>query len=317
MSEPALKRALRTRLPTALARPARRLAARPRWWGALARARAGHRRHGDRYPQPILYVAGLPKSGTSWLEGMLAAYPGYVPATPPSAVDHELARGGSHDFELPADLFDRLAGRLVVLKLHAHGSERNVGLLDERGLPYVVLHRDLRDVAVSHHFYVASTAWHPEHRAYRGRTVEEGIARFADTLLPAFVRWVEGWRARRDPERSLEITYGELRRRPAATFRRVARLFGLPDDDATVRRIVEAHRFERQSGGRPAGEEDPESFQRRGEPGGWREHFTPDLEERFREEAGGLLDEYGRRAEGGGDPGDEAGGGAGEAAADR
>lgn len=297
MSEPALKRLVRTRLPPALARPARRLWARPRWWTALRRARAGFRRHGDRYPHPTLYVAGLPKSGTSWLEGMLAEYPGYVPVTPPAAVDHELARGGSHDFSLSAGLFDRLAGRLTVLKLHAYGSERNVGLLRELGIPHVVLHRDPRDVAVSHHFYVSSTAWHPEHPDYRGATVEEGLARFADTLLPDFVRWVEGWRDRRDPGLSLEITYGELRARPLVTFRRVAGLFGLPDDEATVGRIVDAHRFERESGGRAAGEEDPESFQRKGVAGGWREHFTPALEARFREVAGDLLAEFDRRAE--------------------
>jgi len=42
-----------------------------------------------------------------------------------------------------------------------------------------------------------------------------------------------------------------------------------------VREIVERYSFERLSGGRHKGQEDPRHHYRRGIPGDWRNHFTP------------------------------------------
>lgn len=293
---------LRQTVPAALQRWARRVAARPRYWAQLAAARRGFRRHGRDYPQATLYVAGLPKSGTSWLEGMLAAYPGYHPVVVPEAVAWEIRHGGSHDFPLPGDLFERLEGALSVVKLHAHGADGNAERLHRHEVPYVVLYRDLRDVAVSHLFYVKRTPWHPEHPTYAPLGVEESLLHFADTLLPDFVAWVRSWRRRCDTDLGMEVTYRQLRADTEGVFTRVVEHFGLPANRARVHRIVKAHRFRRRSGGRRPGQEDRDSFVRKGTVGDWRQHFTPDVATRFRKEAGPLLDEFDRKQMAEGEP---------------
>jgi hypothetical protein len=264
-----------------------------RYWRELQKARTGYQEHSDTYPNPLLFVAGLPKSGTSWLESMLASYPGYQHVTIPEAVKYELRTGGSHDFELPADLVDRFRGALVVSKLHVHGSLHNAGLLHETDVPYVVLYRDLRDVAVSHYFYVRRTPWHPEYETYSGRSVEEGIQHFGRTLLPDYVNWIRSWRERRDPDLSLELRYEDLLDDTENEFRTVASHFDLDSSRATIQSIVAEHSFENMSNGRSRGQQDDRSFVRKGVSGDWTRHFTKDLKALFKEHAGQILIDVG------------------------
>lgn len=289
----AVERTAGSYLPPRLARRLRSWAVRARYRARRARCRKAYRRHGGRYPHPLLFVAGLPKSGTTWMESMLASYPGYREIMIPEAVEYELGHGGSHDFDLPDGLFERLGGLLAVLKLHAHGSEHNVRALGEAGLPYVIMYRDLRDVAVSHVHYVRRTPWHPEHPAYRDGSVQEGLRRFGRTLLPEFVAWIRSWRSNRDPDRSLVVRYEDLLSDPEGTFREAARLYGLPADRGTVGPIVAAHRVE-PGDERPAPDREVRSHTfRKGTSGDWRNHFTDELRALYRDVAGEALVELG------------------------
>jgi lipopolysaccharide transport system ATP-binding protein len=227
------------------------------------------------------------------MERMLASYPGYQEMMIPEAIDYEVENQGSHDFELPADLLDRLENILAVLKLHVHGSPHNAQVLRDAEVPYLIMYRDLRDVAVSHVFYVQRTPWHPEHPEYKRLSTEEGLRHFGQTLLPEFVDWIRSWHANHDPERSLVVRYEDLLDDTTATFREVARLFGLPDDPDTIESIVEAHRFENLSGGRNPGEDESDSFFRKGISGDWKNYFTADLKALYEAKAGKALVEFG------------------------
>lgn len=255
----------------------------------MQKARDGYRKYSDTYPHPLLFVAGLPKSGTSWLESMLASYPGYQHLVIPEAVQYELKHGGSHDFNLPDDTVDRFEEALAVLKLHVHGSAHNARLLHEAEVPYVVLYRDLRDVAVSHYFYVRRTPWHPEYEEYSVLGVEEGLRHFGRTLLLDFIAWIRSWREHRDPSLSLELRYEDLLDDTVDEFRDVASHFGLDSSLPTVERIVAEHSFENMSNGRSRGEQDEDSFVRKGVAGDWQRHFTDDLKAIFKDTAGDLL----------------------------
>jgi len=224
---------------------------------------------------------------------MLASYPGYQHLTLPEAVWYELRHGGSHDFDLPADTVERFEGALTVLKMHVHGSRHNARVLREAEVPYLIMYRDLRDVAVSHVFYVQRTPWHPEHPDYEGLPIEDGLRHFGNTLLPEFVEWIRLWYTNRDPDSSLVVCYEDLLADTVATFRNVARLFDLPDDPDTIQSIVEAHRFENLSGGRDRGENADDSFFRKGVSGDWQNHFTPELKTLYKDIAGQALIDFG------------------------
>jgi len=280
-------------LPPAGARLAKRLAVGTRARLQARACREGFRVYGDRYPQKVLFVAGLPKSGTTWVEKMLSSFPGFHEMLIPEVAAHELATGGSHDFELPEDMFSRFKDMLVLTKMHCHGSVHNAEVLRRAGVRYVVLFRDLRDVAVSNYFYVCNTPWHPEYPLYQGRSVEEGLTTFAERTLPGYVAWVRGWQANREPERSLVFRYEDLLEDDLGCLRQMAALFELPGDDEELRQIAERNSFKAMSGGRERGQESGSSFQRKGEAGDWKNHFTPELRDIYKREIGAFLVEQG------------------------
>ncbi|WP_259115002.1 sulfotransferase domain-containing protein [Salinibacter ruber] len=292
-----LKSTAQSYLPPWVSRPLRTWTVRARYRQQREACREAYLEHGERYVHPILFIAGLPKSGTTWMERMLSSYPGYQEIMIPEAIEYEVGNRGSHDFELPADVFERLSNLLAVLKLHVHGSPHNADVLRDANVPYLIMYRDLRDVAVSHVFYVQRTPWHPEHPKYKGLSIEEGLRRFGETLLPEFVEWIRSWHANRDPESSLVVRYEDLLADTTATFCNVARLFGLPDDPGTIQPIVDEHRFENLSGGRNRGEDEEDSFFRKGVSGDWKNHFTPDLKRLYKEKAGQALIDFGYETE--------------------
>ena len=259
----------------------------PRYRVALARARTGYARYADLYPHKYLFVAGLPKSGTSWLESMLAGFPGYALIPHPEVTTFDYARGGTHAFELPEDAFSRLGDALCIVKTHCHGSAHNVRVLARNAVPYCVMYRDLRDAAVSHVFYVRRTPWHPEYPAYRDLDTRAGLLHFARTLLPKWRDWIASWRRNRDPERSVELTYEGLLAEPDAAMKAVAALYGLPA--APLQRIIERNSFARMK--------DAGSFFRKGMAGDWRNHFDAEIAGAFKREIAADLISWGYAAD--------------------
>jgi len=280
-------------LPPAASRLGKRAAAQVRYRQQLRAARAGFDQHGSSYRHPILFIAGLPKSGTTWLQRLVAGYPGYQKISIPEATSHELATGASHDYELPDDVFSRLRGALAVLKMHVHGSPRNATVLAEASVPYVVLHRDLRDVAISYFFYVRRTPWHADFRRFESLELAQGLRLFAERPLPEYVAWIKSWRATIDGRLGLMLRYEDLLADTTACFGRVADHFGLDASADAITGIIEASSFSAMSGGRGRGEEDRRSFFRKGVAGEWRERFPPDVLAQYRSIIGDLLAELG------------------------
>lgn len=280
-------------LPPPLARVAKRVVVYPRYHLQARACRQGFREFGDRYAQNVLFIAGLPKSGTTWLEKMLSTYPGFHDLLIPDVASHELSSGGSDDYELPADMFSRFENMLVVTKMHIHGSPHNVGTLRDAGVRYVVLYRDLRDVAVSHVFYVRQVPWHPEHRLYVERSLEDGLNLFAERTLSRFAKWVRSWHENADPKACLILKYEDMLSDPVTALGPVARHFQLDDSEAMLSSIADAHSFQRLSGGRAQGEADSASFFRKGVAGDWRSHFTRSHRDAYKERIGSFLIDFG------------------------
>jgi len=280
-------------LSSSLLRTSKRLLVYPRFWCQTHRCREGYRRLKGLCSPKIVFIAGLPKSGTTWLEKMVSSFPGYSHALIPQVARYELNTGGSHDYELPDDIFNRFNEMLVVTKMHVHGSEHNVEVLRKAGVRYAIMYRDLRDVAVSHYHYVRRTPWHPEYLFYRSLALEEGLRAFAEKTLPAFAQWVRSWDRRRDPTMSIVIRYEEMLADAERILSQVNSHFELNADGELITRLVEEHSFSRLSGGRCPGETNNKSFFRNGTSGGWKKHFNQDLRDLYKQIIGDFLIEYG------------------------
>ena len=180
--------------------------------------------------------------------------------------------------------------------------------------------RDGRDVAISsvHHLWnsdVRDGGFHrldPEQIRLRQEYREDpegflasGRSIFADGMLAGTARdWARMVRgAMHDGRRELGSDYLELRyeRLLENGPEEVVRLLGFLGADAragTASQCLERARFERSSGGRPAGEEDSSSPMRLGRAGDWRRVFNGEDKREFKEAAGSLLVELGYEQEG-------------------
>ena len=283
-------------LPPKLAVTAKAVLAYPRYYRCLIRCRIGFRRVGHLYRHPILFIAALPKSGSTWLENMISSFEGYGQLLIPCATYDELRKGDGHRFQLPSGVFQRMRKALVLTKMHIPGSKSNVEILDAANIPYVVLVRDLRDVAVSHYHYVRNTPWHGDYSALSKETPKFGIRHFAENHLSDFVGWMESWAANRNRSRSVLIRYEDLLQDGESTLPLALRLFGLPSDDSTVNQLIASHsmsairRNQRISGG------SNQVFFRKGIAGDWKTEFDAELKAIFKEIAGQTLIDFGYEA---------------------
>lgn len=287
-----VKRQLQRFAPPVVARAAKRGGVHWRYRQQAAACRQGFATHGHLYRHPVLFVAGLPKSGTTWLEKMLGSYPGYHELLIPDVAAYELQTGGSHDYDLPSDMFTRFDEMLVLTKMHVHGSPHNARLLHAAQIPYVVLFRDLRDVAVSYHFYVGKTPWHPQHELYSDKPVQAGLHRFATDLLAEYAAWVVAWQQNYDAELGMIIQYEALLADTVGVMQQVAQHFGLDDSAETVQAIVDQHSFATLK----QAQDGQEGFFRKGVAGDWRNHFTPELSDLYQEKIGRFLVDTGYEA---------------------
>ncbi len=158
--------------------------------------------------------------------------------------------------------------------------------------------RDGRDVAVSaaHHARNFGKAARGARRAGQGEPWSDGRSAFAGNSLQRIAGdWGDsvGKTVGEGPgllgENYAEVRYEDLLERPEEELARLLVFLGADPGGGSVERCVRAASFERLSGGRNRGEEDPSSFFRKGVAGDWRGLFTEDDKRVFKEKAGGLL----------------------------
>jgi len=276
------------KLPKPIAKAAKALFTYPRYWVCCARARKGYQAHGDQYSHPVLFVAGMPKSGTTWVEQMLSSFSGYEAILIPEATFSELKTGEGHCFEMPKTALSRFRRKLVLTKMHVPGTENNGQILRDASVPCLILHRDLRDVSISHYYYVRNTPWHGDYNALENATVEEGIEYFIRNRLGEFIQWIDGWERWRDPNASIVVRYEDLLKDASHNMKQILSLFGLSVDDEQLESIVAAYDFKSLRAKNSA-----TGFFRKGTSGDWQNHYTPELQELFKRFSGDYLIRYG------------------------
>jgi hypothetical protein len=232
------------------------------------------------YPHRNLFVAGLPKSGTTWLERLLTSVPGYrkwIPGYIPQT---------GHDL-LPDTLTDPPFG-YTVTRVHTRPRDRNVRILHETGRPYVILYRDPRDIVVSSYFYARNDAEVQYHERALELDLPAWIDMFLYERLEAYLEWCIGWLEKRDPQRGAVFRYEDLLRDTTGELSKILRHYEIQLADDRVEAIVEKHSFSKATGRAP-GEEDAASFNRKGVAGDWVNHFTEAQRRRFRDLEAGRL----------------------------
>lgn len=277
------------KLPPPLAKAVKQSAIYPHYYMQTLRCRLGYLQYGKQYKHNVLFVAGTPKSGTTWLENMLGSFPGYNKLLIPEA---QFAERGE-TFNLPDDMFERLQNMLVITKMHISWSEHNTTLLADSGVPYVIQYRDFRDMYVSDYFYTRLTPWHYHHERVKNWSMDEYVAWRAETHLPGYCAVVDSWRDNRNADLSLLIRYEDLIADTFGWMKKVRALYELPATDEELADIVERNSFASLSKGRARGEENKNSHFRKGIAGDWKNHFNEQNKDAIKKAAGDWLIQHG------------------------
>ena len=86
-----------------------------------------------------------------------------------------------------------------------------------------------------------------------------------------------------------QVKYEDLLESGGREVKRLLEFLEVDSGDETVRRCIKSTSFEKMSGGRKPGDEDPSSFFRKGIAGDWKNVFNERDRQAFKEEAGELL----------------------------
>jgi hypothetical protein len=166
-------------------------------------------------------------------------------------------------------------------------------LKDEKGFHVV---RDPRDIAASAYFNhlhghtVENLPALARHREYlRSVPKDDGLIEVIRFLKPVFDD-LRHWDYT-DPA-VLEMRYEELITDPKQGFSKIINHLDWEHHELAMPALehaLSAQDFSRLSGGRARGQEDVQSHYRKGVPGDWKNHFTPDIVQYFKEHHNDLL----------------------------
>lgn len=244
------------------------------------------------YAYRTIFIAGLPKSGTTWVESQLKKVPGYnmrmLNDPDGCIVEHNIC--DSVFASLPRYGYS-------VVKLHTRYSERNIETIRRHVPRFMVMIRDLRDMCISRYFHVKSEKSHRHCHLYNESSLEDGIMHCIGIVAEEYVQWVCDWvnMANKNKDFILLISYEELNRSPAITFKRIFDFFHLPYNATFLDRLAES-KLKREKDLKAQLERNTglsKSTERKGIIGDWRNYFSGEHKRKFKEIAGELLVELG------------------------
>lgn len=248
-----------------------------------------------RYKHPIIFIAGLPKSGTTWLRSMLALLPGYNirPIYDPI--------GSINRRDISEDIFNALPqNRYSIIKVHTQYSPENFDIITRYVDRFIVMCRDLRDMCVSRYIHVKNDRMHQLYHEYNQWPKEKGIMHSIEFVHREFIPWVEGWRkASHDhPGKILLVQYEQLNRALKKTLERIFQFYELHVDASVIQRMLQTQLKKEADIRRNLKDIDRrigrlKSTARKGIIGDWRNHFNTEHKTRFKELMGGYLIRWG------------------------
>ena len=277
------------------------------------------------FDKKIFFIVGASKSGTTWLQRLLDGHPAIRSAGEGHFMNHlapnltktllaynkqsetrkERASllGLNGDFPVfDADgltlllrtailtIFDRWVDDIDAIEAIGEKTPEHANAMNELAklFPasrFIHVLRDGRDVCLSGwHF---SQKWSPE--ALKDTTLAQFVAHYAGAWRSRVTQAREFGDAH--PGRLLEIRYEALHANPEAEVKRLLEFIQVASAPDIIASCLEAGSFEALSGGRIRGDEDQNSFFRKGIVGDHKEYFDNDAFAAFEKAAGPLLRE--------------------------
>lgn len=244
------------------------------------------------YPTKVIFVAGYPKSGTTWVENFISNIPGYNPRV--LAGSREIIR----QHNLPADAFSAIPRYgYSAIKTHITPSTQNIDVLIKNGIQKViVMYRDPRDIIVSNYYHVLKdNPWmveDPEYANYNAMTKQDALSHSMNLIVDDYCSWVRGWMEVAKSNSGIEcffVRYEDLRKNRKDVFKAILSFFGIFLSEEQFAGVMQA------SGNKSGYGKEPgmRSTKRKGASGDWKKELNRQQQEIIKEKAGQFLVELG------------------------
>ena len=175
-------------------------------------------------PKTHIFVAAMPKSGSTYLQKLLIELTGY------SHHDAVQCYGHNEQDIIESELLN-FVGVDSVSKQHAKGTSNNLSLMQRHGIRPVVQVRNIFDVLISVRDHLASGQNQVPasyvHVEYGNMTERERLEYIVRIQLPWYLSFYVSWREASQIMDVLWLTYQELIEDAADSLHRISSFYGL------------------------------------------------------------------------------------------
>lgn len=230
---------------------------------------------GKEYPQNIIFITSLPKSGSTWLANMCAEIDGFDLFAPYKWNTYIAQQWDDTRWDLSENIFSEFSRNLAVIRGHTWATPQNIKILKKSNLKYVIGVRDPRDKLISEYYHSRNFPGHWAHAEAGKLTIEKFIAKKLNSgeFEKESLEWIRLWLKARDQANSIIIRYEDLLDKPHRVLAGLFEFLYFKIDGTIINSIINKHSF-RKVTGRSRGESDDAKFVRKGIAGEWKKLFS-------------------------------------------
>lgn len=199
------------------------------------------KRHNEK--REVIFIAGLPKSGTTWLENLLCFQGRYKSIMLPMVTIWEQFQGRSDNYIPKTDFIEKLPSRgKWLIKLHCHNSNDLNEILSKHKIIPIVIHRELDKVFESHYHYALNTKFHPDYKSLNNLKMKQGFEYLYNKYEKDYEQWIISWQK---SNKAVIITYSELLDDTFNTLKKTVNSIGLNLTQEEIIKTIENNTIEK------------------------------------------------------------------------
>ncbi len=235
-----------------------------------------------KYPQNIIFITSLPKSGSTWLSNMCSGLDGFDLFAPMKWNTYISKKWDDSRWDLDIDTFNEFKNKLAIIRGHTWALSNNIDVLGQAELKYLIGVRDPRDKLISEYWHSRNFPGHWAHELAHEQSIEEFISYKLESgeFEKETLNWVRNWLKKRDMKKSIIIRYEDMLTNSYTVLEKIFNFLDFKIEQSTIKNIIEKNSFDKIAG-RSRGESDNTKFVRKGVSGEWEAIFNNEQKSSF------------------------------------